>query len=268
MSNLFVGWDVGAWNCDRNPKSRDALCALEIRAGGRLVVAGEPWRGNLRPLLVTASGSRLIDGILELLRIPRAARRRAITIAIDTPLAWPRAMLELVMKRRAVEVPPEADRNPYLFRAQERELFDGDLRPLSAVRDMIGSQSTKGIHFLQRTGLTARATGVWGGAGVMAIETYPSAVRDRKLRAKRDMLVATSASGDGRARTVAWQHDVRDAITCALVAWLYRTDRGRLAPPTRSADPAEGWIWLPRTTARRTAKVATNSRARGSVGEE
>lgn len=28
-SELFIGWDVGAWNCDKNPISRDALVVLD-----------------------------------------------------------------------------------------------------------------------------------------------------------------------------------------------------------------------------------------------
>jgi hypothetical protein len=37
-STLFMGWDVGGWNCDRNPASRDALVVLD--AERRLV--GKP----------------------------------------------------------------------------------------------------------------------------------------------------------------------------------------------------------------------------------
>ena len=71
-------------------------------------------------------------------------------------------MIELVTTGVVVEVPPEADKNPDLFRAQDLALFTKGHRPLSMVRDMIGSQSTKGIHFLQRARLLPVATGVWG----------------------------------------------------------------------------------------------------------
>jgi hypothetical protein len=52
-----VGWDVGAWNCDKNPNSRDALVVLD-EAGQ---CAGKPWRGNLRTHINAAAdttGSR------------------------------------------------------------------------------------------------------------------------------------------------------------------------------------------------------------------
>lgn len=28
---LYIGWDVGGWNCDKNNKSRDALMISRIR---------------------------------------------------------------------------------------------------------------------------------------------------------------------------------------------------------------------------------------------
>ena len=28
LDQLFIGWDVGGWNCDKNPTSRDALVVL------------------------------------------------------------------------------------------------------------------------------------------------------------------------------------------------------------------------------------------------
>lgn len=31
-STLFMGWDVGGWNCDRNPASRDALAFWMLSA--------------------------------------------------------------------------------------------------------------------------------------------------------------------------------------------------------------------------------------------
>jgi hypothetical protein len=47
---FFVGWDVGAWNCDRNGRSRDAIVILnESRS-----IIGKPWRGNLRECIISA----------------------------------------------------------------------------------------------------------------------------------------------------------------------------------------------------------------------
>jgi hypothetical protein len=43
-TTLYIGWDVGGWNCDKNNKSRDALVILDAD----LKLIGKPWRGNLR----------------------------------------------------------------------------------------------------------------------------------------------------------------------------------------------------------------------------
>ncbi|GAB4215627.1 MAG: hypothetical protein OHK0013_41380 [Sandaracinaceae bacterium] len=103
MMDLFLGWDVGAWNCDRNRESRDALCALEMGASGPLLV-GTPWRGNLRDVLVAHEGSALVDALLRQLNVA-ADEAQHVTIAIDTLLGWPRRMIELVTAGAVIEVP-------------------------------------------------------------------------------------------------------------------------------------------------------------------
>lgn len=244
MKVLFLGWDVGAWNCDRNRESRDALCVLEERNGSP-VVAGKPWRGNVRDLLVSHEGNALVDALLQLVAVD-ARGGHLVSIAIDTPLAWPRRTVDLLSAGTVVNVPSEADRNPYLFREQELALFTNKYRPLSVVRDMIGSQSTKGIHFLQKAQLTRVGTGVWRNQTVVAIETYPAcAIRDIGVRRLTSELMSDLLEQENQQRSVAWQNDVRDAITCALVAWLHRRWPGRLKPPGNGADAEEGWIWLP-----------------------
>lgn len=107
MSDLFVGWDVGGWNCDRNRQSMDGLCGLEVGASGPVVV-GKPWRGNVRDLLVAYEGAALIDALLLRLDIS-ADEGRHVTFAIDTPLGWPRRMIELVTMGLVVDVPPFID---------------------------------------------------------------------------------------------------------------------------------------------------------------
>lgn len=42
-----IGWDVGGWNCDKNPRSRDAIVILDAEN----TIAGQPWRGNLRRII-------------------------------------------------------------------------------------------------------------------------------------------------------------------------------------------------------------------------
>ena len=159
-------------------------------------------------------------------------------------------MLELVTSGAFLSVPPEADKNPYLFRTQELALFTSGHRPLSVVRDMIGSQSTKGIHFLRRARLPASAIGVWSRGSTVAIETYPAAaVQDGEV----DRLTARLFNGvldrENQQRSAAWKSDVRDAIACAVVAWIHRHHPERLIAPGKTAEVAEGWIWLPASAA-------------------
>ena len=62
-SGLFIGWNVGAWNCDKKHNSRDALVVLDAQR--RLM--GKPWRGSLRRVINQSAGfiHRLL-GLCEL----------------------------------------------------------------------------------------------------------------------------------------------------------------------------------------------------------
>lgn len=249
MTDLFVGWDVGAWNCDRNRESRDSLCALALGDAGPKIV-GSIWRGNLRESLVAREGTALVRSLLERMHLEHD-EDRVVTMAIDTPLAWPKRMIDLVTKASTVNVPEEADANPYLFRLQELALFEQGFRPLSTVRDMIGSQSTKGIHFLKCATLSPIDIGVWGNVqrSVVAIETYPAAaVRDVEIARLTSQLLADLLGRERQSRSDAWQRDARDAITCALVALRHRLHAATLRAPHDQALPEEGWIWLPRVS--------------------
>ena len=52
-TNYYIGWDVGAWNCDKNRKSRDAIVVLD----GEKTVKGI-WRGNLRKTINDSKNSK------------------------------------------------------------------------------------------------------------------------------------------------------------------------------------------------------------------
>jgi hypothetical protein len=144
-------------------------------------------------------------------------------------------------------VPAEADRNPYLFRSQEISLAQSGKQPLSTVRDMIGSQSTKGIHFLNRLGSSAHSQGTWSTGAITAIETYPAAaLADPEVARLTNGLVRELTKGANACKGAPWWSDVRDALACSVVAMLHRLDQGKLEPPGVQGDKAEGWIWLPK----------------------
>ena len=126
--------------------------------------------------------------------------------------------------------------NPYLFRHTERWLSKRGHRPLSAVQDQIGSQATKAMYFLRRSGLRPSLPGVWARDGdLTAIETYPTPCRDSER--VRTALGALNFEGVHR--------DIKDAAVCAVIASMFAAHRDELAGPNPELPEGEGWIWVP-----------------------
>lgn len=232
-TTFYAGWDVGGWNCDKNSKSRDALVILDV---GQAIV-GKPWRGNLRTAINDAATSA--DWVAALFSLCKAVPPDAgapVTLAIDTPLGFSEAFMRLVTGLESAGPVGSSATNPYLFRQTERFLFERGLKPLSAIKDMIGSQATKGMHVLARFAPHATSCGVWtNGASLTAIEAYPSGAKGsatiNKLRARYSPL--------GR-------DDEEDALTCALIGYLHAEQREALAGPPDTVPASEGWIWVPK----------------------
>jgi predicted nuclease with RNAse H fold len=232
-SSFYIGWDVGGWNCDKNPKSRDALVILD--AG--LNIVGKPWRGNLRAATNEAADSTdWISKLFALCKAPTLSGRPQMTLAIDTPLGFSEEFTRLVTQRiHAGEVGNSAT-NPYLFRQTERFLFEHGLTPLSAIKDMIGSQATKGMHVLAKFAPTVERCGVWSdGVGLIVIEAYPSACK-----------TSETVKGLQQPFGKLAHDDLDDALTCALLAYLFDTHRDKLLSPGASVPVSEGWIWVPK----------------------
>jgi hypothetical protein len=229
---VFIGWDVGGWNCDKNPNSRDALVVLD-GTGARI---GQPWRGNLRQTLNTATtAADFLTAIVALCKLPMAAPPRA-TIAIDAPLGFPAAFAQLIAGGAAQSQIGQSATNPYLFRLTERRLADEGITSLSAVKDMIGSQSTKAMHTVARFAKMV-APGVWSDGGHLTlIETYPALCRIRQKAAFNDLSMATNAR----------ETDIMDAEVCAHIARAFVLRRDWLEAPPSDAPLSEGWIWAPK----------------------
>jgi hypothetical protein len=255
MEEVFLGWDVGAWHCELGD-SRDALCALIRDTHGEPVLAGRPWRGNLRKTLNDHEGPELVDAMLGLLKLQPLAKG-SVTVAIDTPLGWPAAFLDLLLHRRLPNSIPEIQhKNNILFRRTDQILVENGHRPLSVVQDLISSASTKGMFFLERARLTQTQLGIWTGdekprrLRVTAIETYPAPCKKGQMF---DAAVAEIAKAEDfrkvcdRKRHV--EADVKDALYCALVAFELVHRREGLLSPDSAGHPVsaeEGWIWIPR----------------------
>ena len=246
--NIFIGWDVGGWNCDHNPKSRDALVALDSDRQ----LLGKPWRGNLRSTInESATAAEFVQNLLELCRIdvPGLAFTKA-TLAIDTPLGFSKPFVDLITLGRTAPAIGIASENPYLHRQTEHFLFTKGLSPLSPIKDMIGSQATKGMHVLGRFATDRQSCGVWtDGQLLQAIEAYPSACkRSASVELLRSHFYqdVESHGHTGRRFISGLEHvDLQDALTCALLDWMFVHDLNALVPPFPGIEPCEGWIFVP-----------------------
>jgi len=227
-----IGWDVGGWNCDKNRASRDAIAILD---SGRRIV-GKPWRGNLAKHIYEAKTSdEWIDKLFGLCNAVLASKGVDITLAVDTPLGFSDAFVDLVASRRATEPSTISGDNAYLFRGTERWLYEQGLHPLSPVKDMIGSQATKGMHVLAKFAPISCGCGVWtDGGNFEAIESYPSVCRNHP-----DILGLLKDQPELN------HPDLRDALVCALVAYLFAASPEALVPPIEGTSINEGWIWVP-----------------------
>ena len=221
---------MGAWNCDKNTKSRDAIVILD----SNLEPVGNPWRGNLREYINEAdSSSEFVHKLFKLCEATPPALM-SITLAIDTPLGFSEDFISLVTGLKPVKIVGNSSTNPYLYRQTEHYLFEQGQRPLSAIIHMIGSQATKGMHVLAKFAPNVKSCGVWTGDKILtAIETYPTACK------------GSSTIKELQDKTPAYPHnDENDALTCALVAYLFSEKRELLNAPPESVSKREGWIWF------------------------
>jgi predicted nuclease with RNAse H fold len=228
-----IGWDVGGWNCDRNAKSRDAIVILDEK----LDLIGE-WRGNLRETINKASTSReWVSQLFDLCKIHLTNVDVEVTLGIDTPLGFSTEFQNLVTSRTPQSSIGLSETNQYLYRRTERQLFERHKKPLSAIKDMIGSQSTKGMHVLAKFANHSHSCGVWSDKQTLtAIEVYPASCKKSALTSMLLKNVKPCAAND----------DILDAAICAVVAHIFRTNRDELWPPGDGIPINEGWIWLPK----------------------
>ena len=249
MTDLYaIGWDVGAWHCD-NGASRDALVVLHAVGNGQPEVLGSVWRGNLRVTINAEQGPALILAFLRCCGIREPEGQARLVLAIDTPLGWPNAFHVLFGGSTIPAVPKRKRENALLNRRTDLRLWERGFKPLSPVQDMIGSQSTKGLHVLRRAGFQCTPEGIWTlnfGAGMTAtaVETYPTPCRESATaKGYFKRLVSSDAMtvpGGAKAK-----QDAEDALQCAVVAYLFQTSRDCFDQPPTDVPEREGWIWVP-----------------------
>jgi hypothetical protein len=231
-ASFFIGWDVGGWNCDKNSKSRDAIVILD---SSRYLV-GTPWRGNLRRDINSASSTgEWLEALFKRCGANYPGTDARYTMAIDTPLGFSTEFVDLITNNRAVPVLGDSETNPYLYRYTERFMFQSKNPPLSPIKDMIGSQATKGMHVLAKFATVNMSCGIWSdGGSFWAIEAYPSACREHPRIVD---LIGGRDLGNS---------DINDAMICAMVAYLFENERDLLEPPPADVPKDEGWIWVPK----------------------
>jgi hypothetical protein len=246
----YLGWDVGAWNCENNSKSRDAIVILDSNKD----IIGLPWRGNLRKTINESPSTReWIINMFALCGLNIDVPRSQVSIAIDTPLGFSDSLRDLLNGSPVLDEIEYSASNPYLFRATEQFLFSVGLKPLSSIKDMIGSQATKGMHTLARFCDINDTCGVWKYADLItAIEAYPSAckkshIMDSLLNKYIDLEWFDESEGQIRFKySSGIEHDDhKDALICALVAWLFDRSPSSLVFPPGDSSVKEGWIFVP-----------------------
>lgn len=201
---------------------------------------GKPWRGNLRATINAANTSKgWVHALFTLCGAVAPPSSAPITLGIDTPLGFSQAFMALVTGLKCAEAVQSSATNPYLFRQTERRLFEQGIRPLSAVKDMIGSQATKGMHALAKFAPKVARCGVWtDGEALTAIEAYPSPCKHSALM---DALLLPHAEW-----RQANHQDMVDALTCALISYCFQVRPETLDQPDDGVPASEGWIWLPK----------------------
>jgi hypothetical protein len=254
VRKFYVGWDVGAWNCSQKSNSQDAFVVLTAD-DDNLRIAGKAFRGPLRDEIVAIE---TVGALLSQLCEVQFQPDDEFVIGIDTPLGLPEAVqwhftqagLPNVIEKRAAY-------NPYLYRRTEQHLADKNFPPLSAIKDMIGSQFTKGMHFLRKLELLSEPdqVGVWKRGNITAIEVYPATCKATDTKgyvsfgsASVQQLFSLLRGED--LSTV----DEQDAVYCALVAYLFDTRREKLVSPLANIAASEGWIWYPEDSIGRKSK--------------
>ncbi len=242
----FIGWDVGAWHCDKGD-SRDAMVILNHQ--GKLL--GKPWRGNLRSCIAHSESFsqwlRLVAGLCGLqLPSQMAPEPHAVTLAIDTPLGFSNDFVALLSGTATTKPFSKFSENPYLYRETELLLFQQGFGPLSAVQDRIGSQATKGLHFLRKFGFTPTPSGIWllnqsnqNPCQHRAFESYPTVLKTSALVAQSIEQLRSQTNFDS------WHQDSQDAAYCAIAALLYQQQPNTMATPTEDVT-TEGWIYVPK----------------------
>ena len=240
MAKYYVGWDVGAWHCDKNKNSKDAIVIQEENSNEVFL-----FYGNVKNFFSVKS---LDDFFKVIFPDCIAAGENEYNIAVDAVLGWPEKFIALITGKKeeinTKEIPVSKIENHFLLRECERELCGLGIQPLSSVQDMLGSQSTKVLFFLHKFDF-CNQEGVWTKDNSKVYETYPAIIAKRLNDWPKVTQFYHQVSRNGVVVSQVYKpqgehQDFKDALL-ALAAI-----KNGFQVPERPINKIEGWIWLPK----------------------
>ena len=246
MEYLGIGWDVGGW-CG----SKQAVALVRWVAGETAL----EWLGISPPFALSRRVPLALDNLLapactnatrgELAAWLQAPR---IAIAIDAPLAFPRAFTSLLRGQPSQLCVPEGElANPYAYRDCERWLHQQyGKKPLSASFDKLGNNATLALslaHQLQALGYQLVPQQQADSTRAL-FEAYPALMK----QGYRSQAPAQEYFQPLLPPQLAAGSDSYDAALCALMALAFAAHGAssllpELVPPPADMQPDEGWIY-------------------------
>jgi predicted nuclease with RNAse H fold len=259
----YIGWDVGAWSCDEKSKSCDAIVILDDNE--KIILE---YRENILDALKENDTKSFVRRLFQDLVFDY--ENSSFVLAIDAPLGYSNAFRQLVNDKESIslnylDINKGSEthiyrHNPYVFRRTEMFIYDlkiskheekSKIEPLSAVNNMIGAQSTKGIHVLSKFAKNRIENGIWQSDDnrLTVVETYPTLL-------ETSISVKDSINDD--------EKDIRDACLCAIFARIFSKKINShkivhpnfiiyeivdeklklIGPPSDMDYEKEGWIWF------------------------
>ena len=250
---LFVGWDVGGWHCDRNASSRDALGSnRRQRRRGRRNRTAVARASSSR--FMDQSGPSVVSAMLDLCGVKceelhrgQCRYRHAAGLAARDDAAG---------SGRSHQCECVHGRKP-LHPTKHRVGLD-PARPFTPVcRPRHVGESSRNRDSTSSAPPGLRRSAHWrktddAGRTVTAIETYPA------VALKMDRLLRLQAAGSAshrrpsRDREIPLHDDIRDALACALVSYLFAECPTIMKPvPATSRRARDGSFYPSHDRARR-----------------
>ena len=241
MDAIGIGWDVRGWQGNAQAVAvvgwQARECQLHWLGVSPLFRLSSRVAPDLDALLRPALQDEM--GLMQVLACPQLA------LGIDAPLAFPRALADLLGGRGAeCAVPQREIDNPYAYRDCDRWLHQQyGKKPLSATFDRLGNNATLALSMLPRLA-DLQLVPTWVPEAERAVlEVYPALAKvGGKASAARGEIAAHLPAG------LVPGTDPYDAALCALMALQYAAKGSvSLLPPLLGVPEGfpldEGWVY-------------------------